>query len=97
MERTTALYKECFYWNMMYKDVADYMKNCQVAKGYYVGPKTKPGSIIANGPLDLLCVNFTKMDPSRDGREDVLVLTDTFSKFSQAFVTSNQKAITMEK
>ena len=58
--------------------------------GHYVGPK-------ANGPLDLLCVDFTKMDPSRDGKEDVLVLTDTFSKFSQAFVTPNQKALTVAK
>ena len=37
------------------------------------------------------------MDPSRDGKENVLVLTDAFSKFSQAFVTQNQKALTMVK
>ena len=75
MERTSALFREHFYWNTMYKDVVEYEKICpwcQVAKGQYVGPKTKSGAIIANGPLDLLCVNFTKMDPSRDGKEDVL-------------------------
>ena len=41
----------------MYKDVAQYVKDCpqcQVAKGPSVGSKTQPGSIIANGPLDLL-------------------------------------------
>ena len=37
------------------------------------------------------------MDPSRDGKENVLVLTDAFSKFSQAFVTPNLKALTMAK
>ena len=63
----------------------------------HVGPKTQPGSIIANGPLDLLCVDFTTMDPSRDGKENVLVQTDAFSKFSQAFVTPNQKALTVAK
>ena len=68
-----------------------------MAKGPYVGPKTQPGSIVANGPLDLLCVDFTTMDPLRDGKENVLVLTDAFSKFSQAFVTPNQKALTMAK
>ena len=100
MERTTALCRKCFYWNTMYKDVAKYVKNCpqcQVAQGHYVGPKTKPSSIIANGPLDLLCVNFTKMDSSGDGKENVLVLIDTFSKLSQVFLTSNQKALTMAK
>ena len=68
-----------------------------MAKGPYVGPKTQPGSIIVNGPLNLLCVDFTTMDPSRNKKENVLVLTDAFSKFSQAFVTPNQKALTMAK
>ena len=84
----------------MHKEVAEYVRNCpqcQVAKGPYVGPKTEPGSIIANGPLDLLSINFTRMNPSRDGKENVLVLTNAFSKFSLAFVTSNQKALTMAK
>ena len=84
----------------MYRNVAQYVKDCphcQVAKGPYVGPKTQPGFIIANGLLDLLCVDFTSMDPLRDGKENVLVLTDAFSKFSQAFVTPNQKALTKAK
>ena len=68
-----------------------------MAKGPYVGPKTQPGSIIGNGPLDLLCVDFTTMDPSREGKENVLVLTDAFSKFSQVFVIPNQEALTMAK
>ena len=37
------------------------------------------------------------MDPSRDVKENVLVLTDAFPKFSQKFVTANQKALTMAK
>ena len=37
------------------------------------------------------------MDPSRDGKGDVLVLTDAFSKFSQVSVPSNQKALMMAK
>ena len=70
---------------------------CQVSKGHYAGPKTKPSSINANGPLDILCIDFMEMDPPRDSKEDVLALTDSFSKFSQAFVTWNQKALTMAK
>ena len=100
VDQTIVLCREQFYWNAMYKDVAEYVKDCphcQVAKATYVGPKTQPGSIIANGLLDLLCVDFTTMDPSRDGKENVLVLADAFSKFSQAFVTPNQKALTMAK
>ena len=100
IDQTIALCRDQFYWSTMYKDIAPYVKDCpqcQVAKGPYVGAKTQPVSIVVNGPLDLLCVDFTTMDPSRDSKENVLVLTDAFSKFSQAFVTPNQKALTMAK
>ena len=42
IERTIALCREQFYWNTMYRDVVQYVKDCpqcQVAKGPYVGPK----------------------------------------------------------
>ena len=55
------------------------------------------GVIIANNPMDLICIDFTKVDPSKDGKENILVLTDAFTKFSQAFVTPDQKAITIAK
>ena len=100
MDKTIALCREQFYWNTMYRDVVQYVKDCpqcQVAKGPYIGPKTQPGSTVTNGPLDFLCVDFTTMDPSRNSKENVLVLTDAFSKFSQAFVTPNQKTLTMAK
>ena len=47
--------------------------------------------------MELLCIDFLKVDPSEDGKENALLLTDTFSKFSQAFVTPNQKAPTVTK
>ena len=56
-----------------------------------------PGVIITNNQMDLVCIDFTKVDPSKDGKENILVLTDAFTKFSQAFVTPNQKAITIAK
>ena len=40
---------------------------------------------------------YLKVDLSRDGKENILVLTDAFSMFSQAFVTNNQKALTVAK
>ena len=55
------------------------------------------GVIIASNPMDLMCVDITNVDPSKDGKENILVLTDAFTKFSQAFVTANQKAITIVK
>ena len=38
-----------------------------------------------------------KVDVSKGGKENILVLTDAFSKYSQPFVTSNQKSLTVAK
>ena len=47
-----------------------------------------------NGPH---VYRFYKVDPSKDSKENILVLTDAFTNFSQAFVTPNQKSITITK
>ena len=60
-------------------------------------PKTLQGSLVAHQPLELLCIDFTKADIARGGKENILVLTDAFSKYSQAFVMSNQKSLTVAK
>ena len=100
LECTLALCWERFYWNTMFQDVTNYVKTCpwcQTAKGDYTDPKIKLGTIIANNPMDLLCIDFTRVDPSKSGKENILVLTDTFTKFTQAFITPNQKVLTMAK
>ena len=84
----------------MFQDVTKYVKECprcQIAKGDYTEPNTILGVIIANNPMDLMCIDFTKVDPSKDGKENILVLTGAFTKFSQVFVTPNQKVITIAK
>ena len=47
--------------------------------------------------MDPVCIDFTKVDPSKDSKENILVLTDTFTKFSQTFETPNQKVTTIAK
>ena len=72
-------------------------KWCHTAKGPYVDPDPSQGSIIANNPVDLLHIDFMKVDPSKDGKENVLVITDAFSLFSVAVVMPNQQAKTATK
>ena len=100
LDWTLALVRDRFYWSTMNHDATEYVTNCHrchVAKGHYTGHHTQQGLLVANNPLDLLCIDFLKVDPSRDSKENILVLTDTFTKFSQAFVTNNQKALTIAK
>ena len=70
---------------------------CQTAKGPYVDPDPSQGSIIANNPMDPLCIDFMKVDLSKDGKENVLVMTDAFSKFCVTVVMPKQQAKTVAK
>ena len=100
VECMLQLVHERFYWSTLLHDVTSWVKICkwcQTAKGPYVDPDPAPGSIVANNPMDLLCIDFIKVDPSKDGKENVLVMTDAFSKFSMAVVMPNQQAKTVAK
>ena len=66
-------------------------------EGDYTKPNTIPAVIIASNPINLECDDFTKAGPLQDGKENILVLTDAFTKFRQVFVTPNQKVITVAK
>ena len=84
----------------MAQDASEWIKGCRrchIVKSDYNEPKPKLGNLIANNPPDLLCIDFTKVNPSRTGKENVMVMTDAFTKFSQAIVTPNQKALTVAK
>ena len=72
LERTLALLREGFYWPTMSQDASDYVGNCEhccVSKGDYTGPHTQQGSLVANNPMDLLCIDFTKVDPLKMERK----------------------------
>lgn len=54
-------------------------------------------SFLATRPLEVVAVDFTLLEPASDGRENVLVITDVFTKFTQAFPSRDQKAETTAK
>ena len=100
VKRTLELLRERVYWPTMAVDVTKWVSQCtrcQVAQGTYNEPKPKIGHLESNNPMDLLGLDFTKVDPSRTGKENVLVMTDAFSKFSVAVTTPNQRALTVAK
>ena len=100
IDRTLDLLREWVYWPSMAKDAQNWATNCrhcQIARGDYNQPKPKIGHLEAHNPLDLVCLDFTKIDPSKTGKENVLVITDVFTKFSLAVCTPNQTAKTVAK
>ena len=88
------------YWPTMFTDTYHWLsqcKQCLVSKGDYNKPETLQGSLVGHQPLELLCIDFTKADVTKGEKENILVLMDAFSKYSQAFIMSNQKALTVAK
>ena len=64
-----------------FQDVQNWVKDCkqcQTANGPYTSPNPQQGSIIDNKTMNLLCVDFNKMDQSKDGRENILLMTHAF-------------------
>jgi hypothetical protein len=47
--------------------------------------------------LEIIAIDFTKLEASSDGKENVLVMTDVFTKYTQAIPTSDQTAPTVAK
>ena len=85
INRMMDLLRERVYWPSMAKDAQNWVTNChrcQIARGDYNQPIPKISHLEAHKPLDLVCLDFTKIDPSKTGKENVLVITDVFTKFS---------------
>ena len=74
------------------QDVTNWVKSCRCkkTKGAYNDSNVKQGSLIDNLPLNLLCLNFTKLVHSKDGKEIILIMMDVFSNFTVAGKNSGQ-------
>ena len=96
VDRTISLLRPRVYWPGMSEDIKQYIGRCErciLAK--QAGLKTAMGHLLANRPLQILAIDFTKLDAASDGRENVLVMTDVFTKYTVAVPTKNQEASTV--
>ena len=59
--------------------------------------KSTMGTLLAKRPLEVLAIDFTLLEPSRSGIENAFVLTDVFTKYTQAIPAKDQKARTVAK
>lgn len=100
IERTLGLLRQRCFWVGMHGDVEQWVKRCQrcvltkMPQPKIQAPQTP---FLATRPLEVVAVDYTTLERAIDGRENVLVMTDVFTKFSQAFATRDQKADTTAK
>ena len=99
VERTLALTRSRCFWPGMVNDIEEYCRKCQRCALAKAGKKLHPtmGSIIARRPLEVLAMDFTVLEPGKNNVENVLVLTDVFTKFTQAIPCKDQKARTVAR
>ncbi len=94
IERTADLLRSRFFWPKLACDVEQYIKNC----GECVTRKTPCHRVAplhhisSNGPMDLVCIDFLSMEPDSAGISNVLVVTDHFTRYAQAFPSRNQES-----
>ena len=99
-ERTEHLIPGRCFWATMHNDVLTWTQKydrCALAKIQPHKLRTPLGRLMATQPLELVAMDFTVLEPSSDGRGNVLVITDVFRKFTIAVPTRNQKADTVAK
>jgi hypothetical protein len=99
VERTLALARNRCFWPGMIHDIEEHCRNCQRCMLAKAGKKLHPtmGSLIAKRPLEVLAMDFTVLEPGTNNVENVLVLTDVFTKFTQAIPCKDQKARTVAR
>lgn len=99
-ERTLDLAKARFYWVGMANDVEQWVKTCErCILRRRPQPEQSAGlvNIVTTEPMELVCIDYLKLDRCKGGFEHVLVITDHFSRFAQAIPTTNQTARTTAK
>ena len=80
----------------MNKDVEGKVANCPNC----ILRKTKSNrfaelvSIETSQPLEMICIDFLCLEQSKGGYENILVITDHFTRYAQAIPTRNQTAQT---
>ena len=96
LERVLALASERFYWPNMRKDIDHYIHNiccCLKQKRPNLPSRAPLQPIVTTAPMQLLSIDFVHLERS-SGYEYILVVVDHFTKYAQAYPTTNKTAVT---
>ena len=85
-DRVLELLRDRFFWPGMHMDVASYINSCPRC----IRRKTQPDTatlhnIEATQPLELVHLDYLQTEPSKGNIENVLIVTDHFTRYAQAY------------
>lgn len=98
-EKTLWLAKQRFYWPGLENDVNQKVEYCGrcIRRKKPVRPAAELVPINTTRPMELVCIDFLTLEKSKGGYEHILVITDHFTRYSQAIPCRNQLAHTTAK
>ena len=99
-ERCHQFLRQRCFWPTITADTEKHVANCTRCLMAKKAPRklhVKQGHLRATQPLEIVALDFLKLDRAANGMEDVLVLTDVFTKYSLAFATRDQTAHNIAK
>ena len=97
-DRTLSLIRHRFFWSGMNRYIKEKVQLC----GRCIRRKTVPVkatelvniNITSTATMELVCIEYLSLERSKGGYENILVITDHFSRYAQALPTRNQTAHT---
>ena len=91
-DRTLSLVRQRFYWPGLECDVEHKVKSyirC-IQQKTVPKPSAELVNITTTQPMELVCIHFPSLERSKGGHENILVITDHFTRYAHAFPTRNQ-------
>ena len=102
-DRTYSLLQERFWWPKMRMQMMMALQNCEKCKIYKKkDPKAPLCTVATTEPMDLVHVDLVGMEVTIETKkkpvmQKILVVTDHFSRFVQAYKVKDKRAITIAK
>ena len=91
--RTLSLLRERFYWPGMQEEATQHVLKCSRCLRRKHPPQVAPlQPILVTQPLELVHMDYLSLEPSKGNIENVLVITDHFTRYALAYPSKTQTA-----
>ena len=91
--RTLSLLRERFYWPGMQEEATQHVLKCSRCLRRKTPPQVAPlQPILVTQPLELVHMDYLSLEPSKGNIENVLAITDHFTRYALAYPSKTQTA-----